>query len=381
MAKVDFVKLDNLKRRDKVCDVLRGMPTVNPHRIDRIQDCSSIEIARRTRDGRIHHMYANRCHDRLCPVCQQLRHKKAAAWLRDVDKVKRAELEERAGKRFTDEAWYKHYKFMTFSPFVSSHDLNYVWQCLQWGSKFIANGLAMYFNSATYVDVKPIGVWKSFEVTYDPEKGFHPHFHVIYLYPERAPFVDVGKLRKATIKAMAKEGLLAPGQETVSIDLRDCYKKNDCGAEFELTKYITKFDDYLDDPKLYCKLILGLGHLSQFRGSGCFKGWTSKERYEAIVQNAKSVQVDIVSKEDVVFFSFYGANWLYNMEGKPVKLGRQRSVYYSSGDEVVKFCDWLLEKNRCFSDVVDEAHNLIWEYGSSFDDGVLAYIEVQKRAG
>lgn len=300
--------LQRMEARDAVVSEMKKLPFFSDKRIERVANCSSIEIKQRWKDGRIRTLYANHCHDRICPLCQKRYHQHAAAWLRDVDKVERKKAEELIGKPITDKAWYARYKFMTISPFVSSHDLTDMKDKLRWLCHEVSLINRYYFSKCT--GVKPIGYFRSFEITYDKDKGFHPHIHCIYLYPERAPYVDQVEVERAVFKALSKTsflGTLENGelQTTVSLKITDCYKKDVHGAEFELTKYMTKLEDY-DDLEKYCRLSMHWHGTPQFRASGCFSGMKNKERYSSIVQNLHFASTNSPENDDFEVVAFYG---------------------------------------------------------------------------
>lgn len=308
-----MIKDTSFKRmaaRDAIVEQMRKMPHFSDKRIDRVANCSSIEVKQRWKDGRIRTLYANHCHDRICPLCQKRRHQHAAAWLREVDRVERAKAEELIGKKITDQAWYQRYKFMTISPFVSSHDLTDLREKLQWLCHEVTDLNRYYFQAK--VGVKPIGYFRSFEITYDKEKGFHPHIHCIYLYPERAPYVDEREVERAVFKALSKTsflGRLSDGsvQSTVSLKITDCYKKDVHAAEFELTKYMTKVEVF-DDLEKYCRLSLNWRGIPQFRASGVFKGMDLKDRYSSIVQNLHFTSTKSSDLLDSEVVAFYGSS-------------------------------------------------------------------------
>lgn len=301
--------LQRMEARDSVVSEMKKLPFFSDKRIERVANCSSIEIKQRWKDGRIRTLYANHCHDRICPLCQKRYHQHAAAWLRDVDKAERKKAEELIGKSITDKAWYARYKFMTISPFVSSHDLSDMKEKLRWLCSEVSTRLNNYYF-VKRVGVKPLGYFRSFEITYDKDKGFHPHIHCIYLYPERAPYVDQVEVERAVFKALLKTpflGTLENGepQTTVSLKITDCYKEDVHAAEFELTKYITKLEAF-DDLEKYCRLSMHWHGIPQFRASGCFAGMKNKERYSSIVQNLHFASTNSQENFDFEVVAFYG---------------------------------------------------------------------------
>lgn len=299
--------LQRMQLRDLVVEEMEKHDLLfSPRRVDRISRCSEVEVVSKDKAGRLHTLYAQRCHDRACPICQQIKHKKAAMFLAKVDKEERAKVEEAIGKSITDEAWYKRYKFVTLSPFVSSFELRDMADKLSWLSREFTSTLNYYFRA----EVKPIGYFRTFEITYDPIKGYHPHMHAILLYPCRAPYVDQVKVERSLYKALAKTeflGTLSDGrlQETVSIDIRDCYKKDQQFAEFELTKYIAKVEDF-DDLSAYVRLVHSWGRVPQFRASGCFSGMSSSKKLAPIIQNANCMESKPHNVEHSEVVVFYG---------------------------------------------------------------------------
>lgn len=303
---VEDRSFDRMQLRDAVVEEMQNHEFLfSPRTVDAISRCSEVEVVSKTPDGRQHTLYAARCHHRACPICQQIKHRKYAAFLKKVDREQREFAEERIGKSMTDEAWYGHYKFITLSPFVSSFDLMDLADKLSWLSKTFTKNLRYYFN--TKVGVAPLGYLRTFEITYDKDKGFHPHMHAILLYPERAPFVDQIEVERSLFKALQDTpylGTLSDGrpQETVSVDIRDCYKKGGHFGEFELTKYIAKAEDF-DDLSLYVRLAAAWGRVPQFRASGCFAGISqSHKKQDAIIQNANCVEFTTYGSECVVFY-------------------------------------------------------------------------------
>lgn len=347
--------------RDAIVEQMRKMPHFTDKRIERVANCSSIEVKQRWKDGRIRTLYANHCHDRICPLCQKRRHQHAAAWLREVDRVERAKAEELIGKKITDQAWYQRYKFMTISPFVSSHDLSDLREKLQWLCREVTEINNYYFKNK--VGVKPIGYFRSFEITYDPVRGFHPHIHCIYLYSERAPFVDQREVERAVYKALKKSpfiGSLSDGsdQSTVSLKITDCYKKDVHAAEFELTKYMTKVEVF-DDLEKYCRLSLNWRGIPQFRASGVFKGMDLKDRYSSIVQNlhfTSTKSQDLLDSEVVAFYGGYKTRKVFQLD--PIHgfcaaayMRRERLKQFQreglSVDDEIRRAYWYQSRTEC----------------------------------
>lgn len=297
-----------MEQRDRVVEAMeRNSVLFSPRLIERMSSCAEIEVFSRSADGRLRTLYAQRCQHRACPICQRYKHHKVASFLSRVDSEQRQIAEEAIGKSITDEAWYKRYKFVTLSPFVSSFNLDDLADKLSWLSQKFTQHLNYYFRG----EVKPLGYFRTFEITYDPEKGFHPHMHAILLYPERSPYVDQIAVERSLYKCLKKSpylGILSDGriQETVSVDIRDGFKKEDSYSfEFELSKYITKVEDF-EDLDVYVRLIHAWGRVPQFRASGCFSGMDKpKEKKEGIIQNANctnSVLDDLDKNSEYIMF-------------------------------------------------------------------------------
>ncbi len=245
--------------------------------------------------------FADFCGSRFCPVC-----------MRNDHKVRAAELRFKINKLPDD---YK-LVFWTFNG-VSNVPLDQLRDAIKTYRQCISSVIRGKPGWHLFGDYK--GYYLHMEVTRNKETNtYHPHFHVLIAYEKNNPFVDVFKVQAYTKRYMNERGFA--GEGFCFYELVKRRRCDDTNAEFsvietsgkvshddgsfELTKYLTKSDDFIEyqrvpgsadmvesfDIDSYLKLFAATAGLGCFQTNGCFK-WTEedKEEYRTIIQNANFI--------------------------------------------------------------------------------------------